>query len=277
LKTCKNFDSPPLQFDRKEPPSVIAGEYKSVADLPRNFSLLDSVEEHAKRGASAAANERATAADGGQGQKGPGAVSCCPLCEEPRPVVFLCLDCDQPMCATCKTAHSRSKKTQNDNVVALSDVSDLPQHAAATQNRFCAVHKKPLELFDKQCQVPVCSFCVLLDGAKHKGHECDAISAAAVHMRVDLTAMSRGARGFAEELRAAEAAVAAVEAELGRAHEREQAALRTTFVQVCACVKFGGGGLLNIKNSDRDRERLRGTERDIKRQRETEREKDGQR
>jgi hypothetical protein len=144
------------------------------------------------------------------------------------------------MCAPCRTAHLRYKKTQNDTVVALSDARDVPPHAAAgaraPQDLFCAVHKKPLELFDKQCRVPVCSFCVLVAGSAHKGHECDTVAEAAAHMRVELAAMSRGARGFAGELRAAEAAVAAVEAELGRACEREQAAVRATFAQVRACV-----------------------------------------
>ncbi|XP_052687166.1 uncharacterized protein LOC128166202 [Crassostrea angulata] len=75
---------------------------------------------------------------------------------------FYCNDCHQPMCEQCRDEHQKSPDTRNHEVVPYQQRKrQLPEVK-------CQIHvNRYLDMLCEQCQVPVCSKCVIKD---HGGH-----------------------------------------------------------------------------------------------------------
>ncbi|GCB70293.1 hypothetical protein scyTo_0005642 [Scyliorhinus torazame] len=91
----------------------------------------------------------------------------CSDCEEKKPALHFCLDCNKWLCTTCSEEHVHGKDTKHHKLSTPernggdeSEVSELPL--------FCPLHsKEPLKLFCETCDVLACWNCQL---TQHKGH-----------------------------------------------------------------------------------------------------------
>nr|XP_056722215.1 E3 ubiquitin-protein ligase TRIM7-like [Euleptes europaea] len=96
---------------------------------------------------------------GGEGKEG--------ICEKHQePLKFFCKDEEAPLCVVC----GRSKEHKDHEVIPLEEASQENKIIAATRKeRVCKKHQKPLKLFCKDDEDPICVVC---DGSKeHKHHE----------------------------------------------------------------------------------------------------------
>jgi hypothetical protein len=133
-----------------------------VTSLPKNFSLLDIIED-----AHATASRRAA----GVGAAIPPPPECS-TCAEPHPARVHCVECNEDFCDKVADVHRSGKRTAGHTLQWLAGapvVADAPQ---------CERHKKPLEMFDTECDVIVCLLCV---ASTHHGHKCvDLVDGAAL-------------------------------------------------------------------------------------------------
>jgi hypothetical protein len=202
LKPQQVFSCP---LDRKEPSASVAGDYASAEQLPKNFFALDIIEK--ERLHLLAASPSSSSSSSPSSSSSSSSPSSCELCEEKHPAVACCLDCSQNICATAKSMHMRATATKTHRIVALEELQINPS-LAATAPLLCQEHKQPVRFYDKQCALQVCVDCVVLD---HHGHKCEAMAVAATSTRQDLAQIITSSSKKAEELRAAEEAVAGVQ------------------------------------------------------------------
>ncbi|XP_071084797.1 protein PML-like [Haliotis cracherodii] len=87
--------------------------------------------------------------------------------------VCWCQDCEEFLCEYCQNMHSSFKLSRNHAVHNFGDIS--PQNLEIETN--CSIHERyPLDLFDKSCDMCICSQC---RRGEHADHEVDYLDEAA--------------------------------------------------------------------------------------------------
>ena len=184
--------------------SVPAG----VTGLPKNFALLDVLQATPQ-----------TPADGN------GDFRLCEVCDdEKHPATSCCLDCREDMCKDVARWHTRQKATREHRVVSLKEIKANPN--LATTPLFCPEHNEQYRFFDEECNHVVCRDCVTL---KHNGHKCLSLAEAASKYRQEIEVLATKASTHADEIKAAEARVAAVSLDLNTAYKKQTAQIKGTF------------------------------------------------
>ena len=187
--------------------SVPAG----VTGLPKNFALLDVLQATPQ-----------TPADSN------GDLRLCEVCDdEKHPATSCCLDCQEDMCKNVARWHTRQKATREHRVVSLKELKANPK--LATIPLFCPEHNEQYRFFDEECNHVVCRDCVTL---KHNGHKCLSLAEAASKYRQEMEALATKASTHADEIKAAEARVAAVSLDLNTAYKKQTAQIKGAFKEV---------------------------------------------
>jgi hypothetical protein len=181
-----------------------------VANLPKNFALLDVIEA------------------AGQAQPAASAPLTCEVCEEKHVSTHHCVECNENMCREMALAHQRQKATKTHQVLTHEQLWANPVAVPVV----CQEHNQPFAFFDEKCQRVVCQHCVVLD---HNGHKCQSLAVAASSRKQDLTAMSAEAEAFSHQLRDAERGVASVRGNLAKSFTRADNEIHSIFEQV-VCV-----------------------------------------
>ena len=79
----------------------------------------------------------------------------CQICQDNEPL-FKCKECSHILCTTCKDSHDAFPEFQSHSVVDL-----------------CVKHEDGITHFCKECVIPLCMRCMLLDHKHHAGHCVD--------------------------------------------------------------------------------------------------------
>nr|XP_034300898.1 tripartite motif-containing protein 45 [Crassostrea gigas] len=83
---------------------------------------------------------------------------------------FYCNDCHQPMCEQCQAKHQKSPDTKNHEMVPYQ------QRKIQLPVEKCEDHPtKDVDMICEDCQVPVCSKCVIQDHQKHALNDLEKI------------------------------------------------------------------------------------------------------
>eukprot|EP00105_Crassostrea_gigas_P035787 XP_019919935.1 PREDICTED: uncharacterized protein LOC105320970 [Crassostrea gigas] len=83
---------------------------------------------------------------------------------------FYCNDCHQPMCEQCQAKHQKSPDTKNHEMVPYQ------QRKIQLPVEKCEDHPtKDVDMICEDCQVPVCSKCVIQDHQKHSLNDLETI------------------------------------------------------------------------------------------------------
>ena len=83
------------------------------------------------------------------------AKSPCQICQGNEPF-FKCKECFHILCTTCKDSHDEFPEFQSHTVLDL-----------------CVKHEDGITHFCKECVIPLCMSCMLLDHKHHAGHCVD--------------------------------------------------------------------------------------------------------
>lgn len=82
---------------------------------------------------------------------------------------YFCLECWEPLCATCKDSHKRNKLSRNHEVkleVEISD-SDRQKHNKWKDSRCPNHEKEEAKMYCKECRELVCTTCALVSHRNH--------------------------------------------------------------------------------------------------------------
>ena len=84
-------------------------------------------------------------------------------------VEYFCTDCWDPLCASCKEVHRRTKLTRNHSVKSTTEISkeDIDQYKRQVTT-LCPHHKnQELTLYCTNCQEIGCATCIIKSHSKH--------------------------------------------------------------------------------------------------------------
>ena len=84
---------------------------------------------------------------------------------------YFCIDCWDPLCATCNKMHKKTRKSKGHDVKKIKDITeaDVQLHKQKEEAK-CLEHKdKVLELYCNECNCAVCYICC---GTSHFQHKC---------------------------------------------------------------------------------------------------------
>lgn len=200
--------------------SVVTTLTSDVSGLPKNFALLDVLEEIKRQ----------------EGTK----VSMCQACEEEHRASKCCLQCGDMMCQDAAAWHTRSKLTRKHRVVDLSEMESNPKLAASV-SLFCDEHDMPFRFYDEECATMVCRDCVTLE---HSGHNCSTLAAAASKCRLEMRELSKTGSDRAKVIKSAEERVAMVTNNLDQKSEEYGALIRSSFQELRTALNKREGRLM---------------------------------
>ncbi|XP_021341187.1 uncharacterized protein LOC110442078 [Mizuhopecten yessoensis] len=122
----------------------------------------------------------------------------CALCDTENEVRWYCNDCQENLCDRCKEAHTRGKKTKNDDVVLIGKANRQGDKLVPA---VCKLHPGKLcDLFCSDCNELLCSICI---SKTHKHHNWkpfeDEFSSKKQHLKEHMTAISAKIEHFKNE------------------------------------------------------------------------------
>ncbi|OWF38661.1 E3 ubiquitin-protein ligase TRIM33-like [Mizuhopecten yessoensis] len=122
----------------------------------------------------------------------------CALCDSGDEVRWYCNDCQDNLCDRCKEAHTRGKKTKNDDVVSIRKAN---RQGDKPVPEVCKLHPDKLcDLFCSDCNELLCSICT---SKTHKHHNWkpfeDEFSSKRQHLKEHMTAISAKIEHFKNE------------------------------------------------------------------------------
>ena len=134
-----------------------ASRVSGVAGLPRNFALLEIVNE--------TPNEHAGNIGHLLGSHE------CEACDAKHPANYCCLDCKENMCKTAAQFHTRNKASRDHQVFSLEELKANPR--LSTVPVLCPEHNDQFVFFDENCGRVICRDCYTLNPSEHKSLALD--------------------------------------------------------------------------------------------------------
>ena len=118
----------------------------------------------------------------------------CGNCEMKREEASYCFHCGKFWCNDCVNAHNILRENREHRVLALKDFKDKDFEDVLKRPVFCQkeLHDKEiLKFYCKECDIPVCQACVIVD---HNKHDVDHLEVAAREVKKSITSKLVAAR-----------------------------------------------------------------------------------
>ena len=118
----------------------------------------------------------------------------CGNCEVKREEASYCFHCGKFWCNDCVNAHNILRENREHRVLALKDFKDKDFEDVLKRPVFCQkeLHDKEiLKFYCKECDVPVCQTCVIVD---HNKHDVEHLEVAAREVKKSITSKLAAAR-----------------------------------------------------------------------------------
>ena len=118
----------------------------------------------------------------------------CGNCEMKREEASYCFHCGKFWCNDCVNAHNILRENREHRVLALKDFKDKDFEDVLKRPVFCQkeLHDKEiLKFYCKECDIPVCQTCVIVD---HNKHDVDHLEVAAREVKKSITSKLVAAR-----------------------------------------------------------------------------------
>ena len=184
-----------------------------VAGMPRNFALLEIVNE--------TPNEHA----GNIGH--PLGSYECEACDEKHPSTFCCLDCRENMCKTAAQFQTRNKASRDHRVFSLEELKANPRLTSVSV--LCPEHNDQFRFFDENCGRVICRDCYALNHSRHKSL---ALDEAASKYRQEMEELVTKASTQVEKIKVAEAQVMKEVVFMEKAYKERHAEIKGFFKEV---------------------------------------------
>ncbi|OWF48667.1 E3 ubiquitin-protein ligase TRIM33 [Mizuhopecten yessoensis] len=122
----------------------------------------------------------------------------CALCDSDDGVRWYCNDCQENLCDRCKEAHSRGKKTKNDEVVLIGEAT---RQGDKPVPEVCKLHPGKLcDVYCCDCDILMCLMCFSLTHKQHNWkHFEDEFQIKKQHLQEHMTAISARITHFKNE------------------------------------------------------------------------------
>ena len=118
----------------------------------------------------------------------------CGNCEMKREEASYCFHCGKFWCNDCVNAHNILRENREHRVLALKDFKDKDFEDVLKRPVFCQkeLHDKEiLKFYCKECDIPVCQTCVIVD---HNKHDVEHLEVAARDVKKSITSKLAAAR-----------------------------------------------------------------------------------
>ena len=118
----------------------------------------------------------------------------CGNCEMKREEASYCFHCGKFWCNDCVNAHNILRENREHRVLALKDFKDKDFEHVLKRPVFCQreLHDKEiLKFYCKECDIPVCQTCVIVD---HNKHDVEHLEVAAREVKKSITSKLAAAR-----------------------------------------------------------------------------------
>ena len=118
----------------------------------------------------------------------------CGNCEMKREEASYCFHCGKFWCNDCVNAHNILRENREHRVLALKDFKDKDFEDVLKRPVFCQkeLHDKEiLKFYCKECDIPVCQTCVIVD---HNKHDVEHLEVAAREVKKSITSKLAAAR-----------------------------------------------------------------------------------
>ena len=124
----------------------------------------------------------------------------CGNCEMKREEASYCFHCGKFWCNDCVNAHNILRENREHRVLALKDFKDKDFEHVLKRPVFCQreLHDKEiLKFYCKECDIPVCQTCVIVD---HNKHDVEHLEVAAREVKKSITSKLAAARETSEAI-----------------------------------------------------------------------------
>ena len=124
----------------------------------------------------------------------------CGNCEMKREEASYCFHCGKFWCNDCVNAHNILRENREHRVLALKDFKDKDFEDVLKRPVFCQkeLHDKEiLKFYCKECDIPVCQSCVIVD---HNKHDVEHLEVAAREVKKSITSKLAAARETSEAI-----------------------------------------------------------------------------
>ncbi|KAK7507171.1 hypothetical protein BaRGS_00001106 [Batillaria attramentaria] len=116
----------------------------------------------------------------------------CDMCDEDNTAAYVCNECQQNLCQTCRGFHDRVAVTKSHQVTSLAKgrgkQTGITKSAPASREDFCRAHgDQKLLFYCHQCQAAICLYCKL---TSHEGHTTEDMAVAAERIRAEVHKLS---------------------------------------------------------------------------------------
>ena len=111
----------------------------------------------------------------------------CGNCETKREAASYCFHCGKFWCNDCLNGHNILRENKEHRVLALTDFEDKDFEDVLKRPAFCQkeLHdKEVLKFYCKECDIPVCQICVIVD---HNKHDVEHLEYAAREVKKSIT------------------------------------------------------------------------------------------
>jgi hypothetical protein len=161
--------------------------------------------------------------------------SLCTLCEDanPHPITHYCVECEEYFCEASATFHKKMKVSRDHQLVSTSEKPVDVKKAAPRP--LCGDHKRSYDLFDKTCQVFVCTECI---AKKHNKHEFQALLDAERDCRERIERLAKEVDMMTQQMKEAAESVKKTHEELKECFSQQDTAITTTFAKVFFSLSF---------------------------------------
>ena len=173
--------------------------------VPTNFSIKRLIEIFSKR------QEHAT----------PNVNKKCGECEEDRPAVIWCVDCESFQCEECFKQHQRMKGLKLHKTVPLEHFLQSPQQVSILiKPEVCKDHNsQALDLYCQTCNILICRDCTIVD---HRQHHYNFVDKLADEERAKIKMVAAQLKTILEQVNAAIKKVEDVDNELNNETDAEK-------------------------------------------------------
>ena len=124
----------------------------------------------------------------------------CGNCEMKREEASYCFHCGKFWCNDCVNAHNILRENREHRVLALKDFKDKDFEDVLKRPVFCQkeLHDKEiLKFYCKECDIPACQSCVIVD---HNKHDVEHLEVAAREVKKSITSKLAAARETSEAI-----------------------------------------------------------------------------
>ena len=124
----------------------------------------------------------------------------CENCERKSEEAAYCFHCGKFWCNECMNAHNIFRENRDHRVLALKDFEDKDFEDVLKRPVFCQkeLHdREVLKFYCKECDIPVCHTCVIVD---HSKHDVEHLELTAREVKKSITSKLAAVRETSEEI-----------------------------------------------------------------------------